>query len=87
MDEEEEQQLNVELYDNLMVSINNLWPEFDIDNGVVGFEEFKSLMKNIAIDQGVYDGEYQQHESEQSVFFTDENITHIFEQILEHEQE
>lgn len=77
----------MDLYDNLMASIGNLWPDFDIENGFLDFDDFKTIMKNIAIDQGVYDGDSQSADSDQSVFFTDENIAHIFEQILEHEQE
>lgn len=85
-DQDEQQELNVELYDGLMNSINTLWPEFDIDNGFIDFKDFKNIMKSVAKDQGVYDG--NQNEADQStIFFTEQNITHIFEQILEHEKE
>jgi hypothetical protein len=85
-EEQDQQELNVELYEGLMASINSLWADFDIESGFINFADFKIVMKAIAQDQGVYDGNAD--ESDQTtIFFTEENITHIFDQILEHEKE
>lgn len=44
--EEADQQpeLNEELYNRLMASIQKIWLNFDIDNGMIGEQDFKTIM-------------------------------------------
>lgn len=67
-----------------MGSINKIWPGFDIESGVVEMEEFKRVMVQVAQDQGLYDGEPEEVE-QATVFFTDDNLNNIFDQIVDHE--
>ena len=39
--EGEQPELNVELYDDLMASIGRLWLDFDIDSGLIDYQNFK----------------------------------------------
>jgi hypothetical protein len=50
IEEDEQPDLNEELYDKLMTSINELWADFDIDNGVIDLGEFKQVMIEVARD-------------------------------------
>lgn len=54
IDEDEQQELNEELYDRLMESIDKTWRSFDIDNGRTDLKAFKKIMVNVARDQGLY---------------------------------
>jgi len=38
-----------------MNSITKLWPDFDIEEGFIDFENFSVTLRIIAQDQGVYD--------------------------------
>lgn len=52
--------MNEDLYDGLMVSINRVWEEFNLEEGTIDFEPFKQIMKDVAIDQGVFNGSEDQ---------------------------
>lgn len=73
--EDEDPELNEELYDRLMVSIEAVWPHFDIDNGVIKKHTFKKVMTRIADHQGV------RAKQDGAIFFTELNLENIFGQI------
>jgi len=64
-----------------MSSIQKLWENFDIENGLIDQDHFKSIMTQVAADQGLYDGNEQDIE-QATIFFTNENLENIFHQIL-----
>ena len=55
-EEEEQPELDEELYDKLMTSIQSLWVDFDIENGLIDQKQFKEIMTQVASDQGLYQG-------------------------------
>ena len=67
-----------------MTSINKLWPTFNIETGLIEEPEFKTVMVQVAQEHGLYNGTDEEVE-QTTVFFTNENLTNIFEQIVAHE--
>jgi hypothetical protein len=60
-----------------MVSINEVWPTFDLQNGLIDLEDFKDVMVEVAHHQGLYQGT-EQDTKQNTIFFTQENLQNIF---------
>jgi hypothetical protein len=56
----ENEDLNEELYDSLMVSINEVWPTFALQDGLIDIEDYKTVMVEVAHRQGLYEGTAQE---------------------------
>jgi len=83
-EDSDQPELNEELYDKLMMSINEMWPAFNIEEGTINLDGFKQIMTKVAEHQGLYEGTEEEVNSA-TIFFTDENLENIYRQILEHE--
>ena len=47
-EQSEEENLNEALYDKLMESINQVWSDFQLEDGVIDNQNFKSIMTKVA---------------------------------------
>lgn len=67
-----------------MESINEVWADFELNEGVIDNNNFKQIMVKVAKHQGLYEGDAQEVKTN-TIFFTPDNLQNIFEQIQDHE--
>ena len=67
-----------------MNSIAKVWSNFDHTTGRIDLNEFKNIMVKVALDHQLYEGKPEEVQMN-TVFFTDDNLDNIFQQILEQE--
>ena len=68
-----------------MTSISKVWHNFDHTDGTVDIEEFEKVMIAVAKDHSLYEGS-QEDVQINTIFFTKDNLSNIFTQILEQEE-
>jgi len=56
-----------------MASINEVWPTFALQDGLIDQEDFKDVMVEVAHHQGLYTGS-EQEVKQNTIFFTQENL-------------
>lgn len=56
-----------------MVSINEVWPTFALQDGLIDMEDYKTVMIEVAHHQGLYQGTAPEIK-QNTIFFTPENL-------------